>query len=104
MMDGDLLIFVAAGLAGTAETEDCSNLLRGEAKLSRPLDEAERPDVFLGIYTVTSLRSVRHIEKIDFLEIADRLNMDARAAGKLANRQTSHAKQDRKSTRLNSRH
>ena len=63
MMDGDLLNLVAACLPGTAESEDRSNFLRREPKLSRSLDESQRPDVLLGIDPVASFCSIRSLEK-----------------------------------------
>jgi hypothetical protein len=90
MVDRDLLDLVAAGITWTAELEHRPHLRWSEAKLARALDKAQRSDVLVGIDPVPASGAARGVEHSDLLEIANRLNVDARATGKLANRKTRH--------------
>lgn len=80
----DFAHLVATGAAGAAKPEDAANLFGAEAKLPRLADEAERAEMVLTINAVAARGPRRRGDHPDLFEVTDRLDVDARAPGKLA--------------------
>ena len=81
---------VAAGFAGTTEIDDRANLLWSETELPSAPDETERPEMIFIIDPVAAFSPRRCGNNTYLLEIADRFDVDARAAGKIANGESWH--------------
>lgn len=80
---------LAAGrLAGTAKLKDRPHLVGRKTEIPCASDEAERANIGLTVNAVAAFGARRLRQDSNPLEIADRLQVDAGAAGELAARET----------------